>query len=101
MEGEEQIQDALYLSCLDWVDLYRKRGDKHERRRKANIILQLWLVRAEEERKDHNNEFPNIRDYIPKKQWEDSNITYEIYLLRFIGAITSYIEQNQNNRGGR
>lgn len=98
MEEADKIQDALYNSCLQWIELYRLGSSVEEKRKLSTHIIEIWAVRAKEERKNGNYDFPNLKDYIPPEHWRKQNMTNDKFFLRFLGALTSYIERRRDRR---
>lgn len=99
MENNNDIQDSLYEACSRWLELYANGASREEKRRAAKPIWGLWKSRYRVEMEKGNKNFPSPKDFIPPKQWQSGNITYDCYFLEFVGAIGDFIEKRHMRRG--
>lgn len=93
-EHEHPIEDGLLSACLEFIHVASMTGNMEENSlsKRFSAIVALWRVRYRNS-KDPN--FPSIKDYIPRKQWEESTIVYRHQQLQFVGALADYIKSSR------
>ena len=92
---DNQVEDSLLSACNEFIGIASLTGNMEggqALQERFSAIINLWVDRFKRTKDPY---FPNIKDYIPQEQWDETTTVFRDQALRFTGALSEYLTKNK------